>query len=492
MRTPFAWLACTLSAGLLAASVRAQEIPPDVSLSYAADTGWVSNEMADQGVIVSFPVHVDGASSLRLYFEQVALSGNPADGSGSILRLSSLLDGAVQTQDAVISAQWQGSTAYFNGDTVLVEVIAQPGSGRNRLVLRSVDAGAPPILTKSQCGATDDRVPSSDPRAARLLPIGCTAWLINDCGHCFLTAGHCSGGIDVVEFNVPMSTAGGSLVHPGPQDQYVDDPASMQTNGGQGIGNDYAYFGCFPNSQTGLTPGAVQGSSFEVVAPPPVPGNTIRVTGYGVDSTPSSFNQIQQTSTGPFFASFGTTIQYQVDTEGGNSGSPVIWEQTGQAIGIHTHAGCGATSGNSGTSSQLPALQFGLQNPKGVCNVSCNWIDLGNALAGTFGLPVATHQGDAIPGTLVRVLASKLPLFGTTNLVVGLSTAFVPFKGGIMVPAPDVIIPSLPITLGAAQFGYTFPSGVPSGSISVYQFWTADPAAVHGFSATNALQLTVP
>ena len=93
-----------------------------------------------------------------------------------------------------------------NGDAVLVEVLAQPGTGMNRVVVDSVTAGEIPS-EDSQCGPTDDRVLSSDPRAARLLPIGCTGWIIDDCQSCFLTAGHCSGGSQIVEFNVPLSTS---------------------------------------------------------------------------------------------------------------------------------------------------------------------------------------------------------------------------------------------------------------------------------------------
>ena len=46
-----------------------------------------------------------------------------------------------------------------------------------------------------------------------------------------------------------------------------------------------------------------------------------------------------------------TTVAYQTDTMGGNSGSPVSWEQTGRSVGIHTDGGCvGFTGSNGGTS----------------------------------------------------------------------------------------------------------------------------------------------
>src|SRR5690606_4743604 len=138
---------------------------------------------------------------------------------------------------------------------------AQPHTGDNRLMIRSAIAGpAQPLGVDTICGPTDDRTLSSDQRVGRNQPTGCTSWLINDCNHCFLTAGHCAGsGLQVVQFNVPLSTSGGSLQHPGPQDQYAVDSGSLQSNGGQGVGNDWAYFGVFDNSTTGLTPHQANG-----------------------------------------------------------------------------------------------------------------------------------------------------------------------------------------------------------------------------------------
>jgi V8-like Glu-specific endopeptidase len=50
-------------------------------------------------------------------------------------------------------------------------------------------------------------------------------------------------------------------------------------------------------------------------------------------------------------------LRYRVDTEGGNSGSPVVDEATGMSISIHTNAGCTSGGGsNSGTSNFNTAL----------------------------------------------------------------------------------------------------------------------------------------
>ena len=338
-----------------------------VRVPYQLNSGPVVNEGVATAIVYSQQVQVPDAAWLRLTFSQVILGVDPRTGEEASLRITSLLDGASQTHTSATLGQWNHTTAYFNGDTVTVELIVGPNATPSQVVIDEVLVGpAQGGGIESQCGPTDDRLPSTDDRAARILPIGCTGWLINDAANCFLTAGHCTGGLDVIQFNVPLSSAGGNLQHPGPEDQYSVDATSTQSVAG-GIGNDWAYFGCFANTETGLTPGAAQGVSYVLAAAaPPVAGQMIRITGYGVDSTPSAWNQIQQTHAGPYALLNGNQIGYQTDTEGGNSGSAAVDETTGLAIGIHTNGGC-FSSYNSGTAIHNGGLQNALANPQGVC-----------------------------------------------------------------------------------------------------------------------------
>lgn len=379
---------------LLTTVVSAQAIPEESSTHFVnIDSGIVSNAQSSPAtigvpqVVYSTVVSVTGSAWLRLEYEGVLLSGSSDRGSdGSFLRLTSLLDGAVQTQHLRHVGEWSDTSAYFNGDSVLVEILAHQGTGDNRIVIRNAIAGpASPMGVDTICGPNDDRQLSTDPRVARGAPTACTAWLINDCSHCFLTAGHCTAlNMQVMEFNVPLSTSSGSLQHPPPQDQYPVDQSSLQHNGGQGTGNDWGYFGCFPNSNTGLTPHEANGmQAFDLVTPPPVNGQMITITGYGSTSSPVSptWNSVQKTHTGPYFSYQGTTVRYTTDTTGGNSGSPIILDGTNQAIGIHTHGGCSSTGGsNVGTSSTLPALQAALANPQGICDCPLLEFDFTNGL----------------------------------------------------------------------------------------------------------------
>ncbi|MEZ5974927.1 MAG: trypsin-like serine protease [Planctomycetota bacterium] len=376
---------CLLGATVFAVPVvQAQtHMEEQTEMSLYMDTGWAGNTGTQRAVVASFTVSVPGSSWMRLYFDEsvCSLGGDLFQGTGAFVRITSHADGSVQELNAMHLRQWGYSSAYFNGDAVEVDLVAYPGTGRHRVALDHIDMAWG--VFGSQCGSTDDRVPSSDPRAGRLLPIGCTGWLINDCSNCALTAGHCTGNINVLEFNVPMSTASGGLVHPPASDQYAVDPSSIQSNGGQGIGNDWGYFGTFPNSNTGLTAAEAQGSTYILGVAPAPAGNTIRVTGFGTDSTPATYNQIQQTHLGPMAVNSGTALGYTTDTEGGNSGSPVIWEQTGEAIGIHTHGGCSSSGYNSGTNLNHPGLQAALASPQGVCNAG--------------GMTVATQPGMLVP-----------------------------------------------------------------------------------------------
>jgi len=371
--------------GVLPTTLLAQPAPVQSEIVRTAiDSGWVANNGHEAAVIWSAEVGADAAPWLRLAFDEVVLSGDPAGGTGSILRITSVLDGHQHRMNAVHVGQWGHTSAYMNGDTVLVEIYAQPGTGANRVVISEFTAGVggPVASPETICGSTDDRMPSDDPRSCRLLPPGCSAWLYNDpegCGNSFGTAGHCTRTNMVAQFNVPFSTGSGGLVNPPPEDQYPVEPGSIQSTGLGGNQNDAAIFRTFANSNTGLTPAEAQGGDVYTLVtdlPNVQVGDLIRITGYGTTGSgvPRSWNQIQKTHVGPFAGVSGLALTYVTDTTGGNSGSPIILESTGEVIGVHGYGGCTSTSGsNSGTAVTNPAWQNFRANPQGTCIpfVSC-------------------------------------------------------------------------------------------------------------------------
>jgi hypothetical protein len=476
---------------LLATAISAQAVPEQSSSIFVnIDSGLVSNTSPSPAmigipqVVWSKVISVPASSWLRLEYEGVMLSGSPDRGSdGSFLRITSMRDGAVQTQHLRHIGEWRDTSAYFNGDSILLELLAQPNTGDNRIIIRNAIAGpAAPLGTDTICGPTDDRTLSSDPRVGRNQPSTCTSWLINDCNHCFLTAGHCASGVNVVEFNYPLSTSGGSIQHPGPQDQYSVDATSMQSNGGQGVGDDWAYFGVFPNSNTGLTPHEANGmQAFDLVPPPAVTGQLIRITGNGSTGSPVSptWNLVQKTHAGPYSSFSGTTVRYTTDTTGGNSGSPVILDGTNQAIAIHTHGGCSSTGGsNASTGSNHGGLQTALATPQGVCD--CPLLEF----AFPNGLPQFVDPNGT---TVIRI---------TTSGPIGIAAGSMRFNYSIGGAYQQVT----PVTISANTFDATVPSSVCGSSMMFYisatgtdanTYTSPDNAPASAYTRPSAAALTV-
>ncbi|MEE9294086.1 MAG: trypsin-like serine protease [Phycisphaerae bacterium] len=375
---------------------------PSHEVVVSVDSGVVRNTGVVPAVIFSADIGVPGASWLRLRFDNVLLAGSPlerrrglkpaarhVDGNldrlesrshndESYLLIRSHLDGATQLLNNRALSQWRNTSAYFNGDTVTLELHAFCGTGANRVAaavgshgFESVGFGDGDTVAQSICGPDDDRtlVEPPDPRIARVP--GCTAFMIDDAFHCFLTAGHCAGSaLDVVQFNVPLSNENGSLNHPPPEFQFAVDPGSLQHENG-GVGRDWAYFGCFPNANTGWTPFQTQQAAITLGQVPHQSGDMIRITGYGRREPPDELNRVQITHSAPLSDVSELILFYnELDTTDGNSGSPVLHEETGTVIGIHTRAGCDLLpeeGANRGTRIDNPALADALANPLGIC-----------------------------------------------------------------------------------------------------------------------------
>jgi V8-like Glu-specific endopeptidase len=391
------------------------------------------------------PLHVvraAGAPWLRIHFGAYAL------GERSYITLTSLEDGGQQRLDSGTLPQWHDASAYFNGDAVQLELHVAPGEEGVFVSVQELTVGDAPdtsgaaqlrgesglIGTETLCGG-DDRVASTDSRVGRIN--GCTAWLVSN--GAVLTAGHCAdfdpdqggpllpdGVLDlagVMEFNVPASQADGQTVMADPADQYPIDTNSVTwrfDGTGEGLGKDWAVFAVNPNSG-GQRAHFAQGF-FRMMDSQPGNGSTIRITGYGIDETPAGStgarnaqNRTLQTDTGTYEgeSSSGSDIwhDYRVDTEGANSGSPIIWESTGLALGIHTNGGCDSGGGgeNTGTSFKVGALYNALRDFPGP-----------NAIYVDANTPTSTPVGTVYhPYPTVSAGAAVVPPGGILSIVTG-------------------------------------------------------------------------
>jgi YVTN family beta-propeller protein len=121
------------------------------------------------------------------------------------------------------------------------------------------------------------------------------------------------------------------------------------------------------------------------------------------------------------------------------------------------------------------------------------WTNLGFALAGTHGPPIATGTGTLQPLSTLTLALLDARTSSAAYLVVGAAQANLPFKGGTMVPSFDTLIAGFGTgAAGQVSLAGPFPSGLPSGFGLYFQWWVQDPVAVKGFAASNGLKGTVP
>lgn len=119
--------------------------------------------------------------------------------------------------------------------------------------------------------------------------------------------------------------------------------------------------------------------------------------------------------------------------------------------------------------------------------------DLGQALPGSGGAPELELFGSLKAGEPLDLSLRQGVPGGTAIPVLGASAIHAPFKQGVMVPAPDFLLPALPLdAAGELDAVFAFPAGVPAGFSLYLQAWLPDVGAPAGFAASNALQATTP
>jgi hypothetical protein len=132
------------------------------------------------------------------------------------------------------------------------------------------------------------------------------------------------------------------------------------------------------------------------------------------------------------------------------------------------------------------ALDFTLVSPS-------PWTNLGGGIAGVTGVPQLTGTGSLATASAGSLALSSARPSAAALLFVSLSSVPTPFKGGVMVAVPPVlIVPLATDALGALQLAFTWPAGVPSGTSLYFQLAVQDVAAVKAVSLSNALKAVTP
>jgi len=119
--------------------------------------------------------------------------------------------------------------------------------------------------------------------------------------------------------------------------------------------------------------------------------------------------------------------------------------------------------------------------------------DVGHSLPGFFGTPHYEATGSLATGSGLSLSLSDALPGSVAHLVIGATELNGSFKGGVLVPSPDVLVLGLALDgTGDWQLATTWPGGLPAGTPFWSQFWIVDPTGPAGFSASNALRADVP
>ncbi len=142
---------------------------------------------------------------------------------------------------------------------------------------------------------------------------------------------------------------------------------------------------------------------------------------------------------------------------------------------------------------QTFGLGKGTLNGLQLVRMDTAFTDLGGGLEGESGRPEFFGQGALTAGTPVTLTISRAALLTPVTLVAGFARVDLPFKGGVLVPSPDLIL-SLGTTSeeGTLTLVTTWPASAPSQTELFLQCWLPDAAAIQGVAASNALKLSVP
>ena len=121
------------------------------------------------------------------------------------------------------------------------------------------------------------------------------------------------------------------------------------------------------------------------------------------------------------------------------------------------------------------------------------WTSLGKGLKGTAGIPMLVGHGSLEGGETVSLDLQGARPQSPAILVVGAWPLFAPFKGGVLVPRPNILVGGLATdATGSLALQGDWPVGLPSGAPTWYQFWIVDRLAVQGLAASNGLRSITP
>ncbi|HEX5009736.1 MAG TPA: S8 family serine peptidase [Planctomycetota bacterium] len=121
------------------------------------------------------------------------------------------------------------------------------------------------------------------------------------------------------------------------------------------------------------------------------------------------------------------------------------------------------------------------------------WTSTGAGLSGTQGVPQLSGTGSLVADEPASLAISQGRPGALAVLVIGLSALDAPFKGGTLVPHPDLLLGGLLLDgSGALVLNGPWSPGLPGGTSVLFQAWIPDAVATKGYAASQGLKATTP
>ena len=106
--------------------------------------------------------------------------------------------------------------------------------------------------------------------------------------------------------------------------------------------------------------------------------------------------------------------------------------------------------------------------------------------------PSLTGAGTLLPSTPLTLSIADGDPFAPAFLVAGASALHVPFKGGLLMPKLDLLVPLVLDGSGKLDVQSTWPAGIPSGTPLWLQAWLPDDDGIAGYVASATLAIVPP
>jgi hypothetical protein len=120
------------------------------------------------------------------------------------------------------------------------------------------------------------------------------------------------------------------------------------------------------------------------------------------------------------------------------------------------------------------------------------FLDLGGVLPGSNGWPIQVASGTLLTGQPFAFKVASGPPSGLAFHVVGLAALNAPFKGGTMIPFPNLVNGPFPLdATGQRTLAGNWPAGG-SGLTLYAQFWMPNGGGPAGFVASSGVRAQIP